>query len=211
MRIRHLAPCLVAALLCSCVGTSLKQTWKSPDYRGGPVGKVAAVAVDERGDVRRAFENRFVSQLQKQGTPAVPTYNLLSLAEIKADKSAAAERLRAAGADTVLIVRLVDSSFSYGETRLDSAPWRPYDSWYGYYTVAFAGMGTTYGSLKQKVRLETSLFDLKTSKPIWSGLTDTVTAYDTDRVAEIDKIVAKVLGAMRKDGVIPEANNPSNH
>jgi hypothetical protein len=68
--------------------------------------------------------------------------------------------------------------------------------------MAFTDMSSTYGSLKQKTRIETGLFDLKTAKPIWSGLTETVTAYDTDRVAEADKIVAKVLGAMRKDGVI---------
>jgi len=205
MHIRHLALCLLAALLASCASTSLKQTWKSPDYHSGPVSKVAAVAVEDRGDVRRAFENRFVSQLEKQGTPAVASYSLLSLAEIKADKAAAAERLHAAGADTVLILRMVESSYSYGETRLDASTWRPYDSWYGYYAVAFGGMSSTYASFKQKVRLETSLFDLKTSKPIWSGLTDTVTEYDTDRVAEADKVVAKVLAAMRKDGVIHTA------
>jgi hypothetical protein len=201
MRIRHLVIYLLAALLCSCASTSLKQTWKSPEYQKGPVNKVAAVAVDDRGMVRQAFENRFVSQLEKHGTSALTTFNLLSPAEIKADKAAAVERLQAAGADSVLIVRLVDSAFSYSEVHVGNSNWGPYDTWYDYFALAY-GIGPSYGSLEQTTCLETSLFELKSGKRIWSGLTDTVSKYNTDRLAEIDKVVAKVIGAMRKDGII---------
>ena len=201
MHIRAFAIYLSAALLCSCASTSLKQTWKSSEYQKGPVRKVAAVAVDERGMVRQAFENRFVAQLEKSGTRALTTFNLLSPAEIMADKAAAVERLQAAGADAVLVVRLVDSAFSYTEVHVGNSDWGPYDTWYDYFALAY-GIGPSYGSLEQKTRLETSVFELKTGKRIWSGLTDTVSKYNTDRVAEIDKVVAKVLAAMRKDGII---------
>jgi hypothetical protein len=201
MRIRNFSPGLLTLLVCSCAGTSLKQTWKSPEYQKGPVNKVAAVAVDDRGMVRQAFENRFVTQLEKHGTSALTTFNLLSPAEIKADKAAAVERLQAAGADSVLIVRLVDSTFSYSEVHVGSSNWGPYDTWYDYFALAY-GIGPSYGSLEQKTSLETSLFELKTGKRIWSGLTDTVSKYNTDRVAEIDKVVAKVVAAMHKDGII---------
>jgi hypothetical protein len=198
--IRALATCLIATLLCSCVGTSLKQTWKSSDYHGA-IGKVAAVAIEDRGDVRQAFENRFVSELQKHGTSAFATGDILSQAEIKADRTAAAARLRAAGADTVLVVRMVDSSSSYGAAWLKAGGPGPAgsDDWSDYY---HADMGSSYGSLKQTTAIETSLFDLKTGKRLWSGLTETVTGERTDRVAEADKVVAKVVGAMRKDGMI---------
>jgi hypothetical protein len=200
MRIQLLAISLLP-LLCSCVATSLKQTWKSPDYHNGPVKKVATVAVDERGEVRRGFENRFVYELQKHGTTALITYDLFSLAEIKADKTTAANHLREAGADAVIILRQVNSGTSYRDVRMGGQVSMPSD-WYDYYYSAFNGMSSGYGSLKQTTRLETSLFDLKTGKRIWSGLTDTVTKFDTDRVAEMDKIVGKALAAMRKDGMI---------
>jgi hypothetical protein len=202
MRTRPLAICLLAALLSSCVGTSLKQTWKSPDYHNGPVSKIAALAVDERGSVRSAFESRFVLEVRKHGISSFTTFDLLSLPDIKSDKAAAAERLRAAGADSLLILRLVDSSVSYREVLVDSGPSGPYNTWYDYYAMAY-GMSQSYGNLKQSTLLETSIFDLKTNKRIWSGLTETVTAYDTDRVAEMDKVVAKVAVAMKKDGIIP--------
>jgi hypothetical protein len=203
MRIRLLATCLLPLLLCSCVGTSLKETWKSPDYHKSHAGKIATVAVDDRGELRRGFENRFVSQLKKHQTAAMVTYDLLSLPEIKADKVAAAERFRLAGADTVLVIRLVDTGTSYSESRRGGASWNPLDSWYDYYSLAFVDMTTTYGSYKQTARLETSIFDLKTEKRIWSALTDTVTTDTMDRIAEMDKIVTKVIAAMEKDRMIP--------
>jgi hypothetical protein len=64
-------------------------------------------------------------------------------------------------------------------------------------------MSPTYGNEKQRIYLQTGLFDLATTKCLWSGLTETVFTQSMDRVAEMDPIVAKVLGAMRKDGVIP--------
>jgi hypothetical protein len=199
MRNRPFALCLLAALLSSCVGTSLKQTWKSPDYHNGPVSKTAALAVDERGYVRSAFESRFVLELRKHGINSFTTFETLSLAEINDDKAAAAERLRSIGAETLLILRLVDSSTSYGEAYVGTSA---YNTWYDYYAMAY-GIGHSYGNQKQNTLLETTMFDLKTNKRIWSGLTETVTAYDTDRVAEMDKVVAKVVAAMKKDGIVP--------
>ena len=46
-------PHLLAALLAACLGgcaapSAIQQTWKCPTHNGGPVQKVAVVAVDER-------------------------------------------------------------------------------------------------------------------------------------------------------------------
>ena len=158
------------------------------------------VAIDDRVEVRQVFENQFVSELQKQGTSAFAVVGVLSLAEIQADRSAAAARLRAAGADTVLVARLVDSSYSYGVARAGTGGPGPAssDAWSDYY---HADMAPTYGTLRRTSRIDTSLFDLKTGKRIWSGLTETVTTEMSDRMAQVDKVVAKVVGAMRKDGI----------
>jgi hypothetical protein len=209
MHPRSLAGCALAVVLCSCASTSVKQTWKSPEYKGQPLTKLAVLAVDERGDVRQAFENRLANQIQKQGASVIRTYELLSLTEISHDKQAAAERLRSEGAQAVAIMRLRDLDSFYRESRpgpqryaevitgWESGPW------YDYYSLAFMDMSPTYGNLKQQVYLETSLFDLNTSKRVWSGLTLTVVTETMDRVAEMDPIVSKVVAAMHKDGMIP--------
>jgi hypothetical protein len=198
----------LALLLCACAATSLKQTWKSPDYRGGPVRKAAVVAVEERGLVRQGFENRFARQLQAQGQAAVVTYDLLSLPQIKEDKQAAAARARAAGADSVLIVRLVDVATYASQVRTLNERYAPTITgidtygWYDYYSVAFMDMSPTYGTLRQKMYLDISLFDLDSGKHLWSGLTETVVKENTDRVLLVDALVGKVVAAMRTDGVV---------
>ncbi len=209
IQLRPLALCALTALLCSCAATSVKKTWKSPDYQGAPITKLAVLTVDDRGLLRQGFENRFVAQLSKGGATAIPTFDLLSLPDINRDKPAAAERLRAAGCQALVILRLRDIASSYREVRPGGERYAEFLSgfetgpWYDYYSVAYMNMSPTYGYLTQKVYLETSLFDLKTAKRLWAGLTETVVTENMDRVAEMDPIVAKVVAAMRKDGLIP--------
>jgi hypothetical protein len=201
--------CLVAAFVCSCATTKVKQTWKSPDYHGGPVTKVAVLTVTDRPMLRQGFENRLVYQLKQNGVTSVPTYDQLSLSEINKDKKAAAEKVRSNGSDAVLVMRLIDLTSSYreyrpgGERYAETINGWGYDYFYDYYTVAYMDMSPTYGTLKQHVYLESRLFDLKTAKPLWAGITLTVVTETTDRMAEMDPIVAKVVEAMKKDGVIP--------
>jgi hypothetical protein len=64
-------------------------------------------------------------------------------------------------------------------------------------------LSPTYGSLTQKVALETRLYDLSTAKCLWSGLTESTLTENMDRLPEMDAIVTKVLDAMHKDGMIP--------
>jgi hypothetical protein len=197
----------LAALFCSCAATSVKHTWKAPESQP-PAGKIAVVTVDERKDLRIGFENRFVTYLERAGTPAITTFNLLSLNEIKQDKQAAVARFNAEGASELIILRLMDVSGSYHESRPGSEVYAPTftgiesTGWYDYYSVGFMNMSSTYGSLKQNVYLETSLYDLKTEKRAWSGVTETVLKENMDRVAEMDPLVMKIVAAMRKDGVI---------
>ncbi len=199
--------CALAVLLCSCAATSVKQTWKSPECRQ-PVGKIAALTVAEGGLVRQGLENRVAAQLTKAGTTAVVTFDQLSLAEIKQDKRAAADRFLASGADSVLILRLLDQATSYREVRPGgeryAATITGIDTmgWYDYYSVGYMSMSPTYGSLKQKYYLEAGLYDLKTEKRLWFGVTQTVVKENMDRVAEANPLVGKVVAAMRKDGVI---------
>jgi hypothetical protein len=199
--------CALATLVCSCAATSVKKTWKSPECQQ-PVGKIAVLAIEERGLVRQGFENRFVRELSKAGAPGLVTFDLLSLPQIKEDKRAAADRFRASGAEAILIMRLVDVGTAYRESRAGKERYTPVvtgvdtTGWYDYFSVGYMDMSSTYGNLTQTVSIETSLYDLKTEKRLWSGLTRTIVRENMDRVAEMDPLVEKIVAAMRKDGVI---------
>jgi hypothetical protein len=202
MKLHHLALAVLTLSLCGCAATSLKQTWKSPTYTGGPVQKIAVVAVDERELYRSSVESHFNVQLNEQGQSAFVTYDVLAL---PADKEAAAAKLRERGADAVLLVRLVNSGSSTHEVRGGAGYFAPTISgsdWYGYYTVAFMDMGTVWGGSVKDVNLETSLFDLKTGERVWSGITHTMLKENADGITELSKLVGQVLAAARKDGVV---------
>lgn len=198
----------VAALLCSCAATSIKTTWKSPDYKGPPMEKVAVLAVEDRGSIRRPLEREFVKQLAEQNQGALTTYDLLSLPEIKDNKDAAAARLRQAGADAILIMRLVDRVSYERQVRTSPEVFVPtttgYGSfgWHDYYSVSFVDMGTIRNTSRDYLYLDTCLYDLKTGKRIWSCLTQTVLTEDADRYAEIKPLVTKVLAKLREAGLV---------
>ncbi len=204
-----LLPVVALALgLGGCVGTSLDGNLKSPTYQGGAVEKVAVVAVADQPLVRQGFENRFARQMVEHGQAAIVTYDLMSLPEIKADKQAATARVRQAGADSVLVVRLASQATQTRETQATAQIFAPvitgYESndWFDYYTVAFVNMGTSWSDSKTQVYLEMMLYDLNTGQRIWAGGTVTVLKDGMDRVAQMDPIVAKILAALRKDGLI---------
>jgi hypothetical protein len=172
------------------------------------VTKVAVITIDNRPFLRKGFENRFVSQLGNGSTPAFATHGMLSLGEIKQDKQAAAKRFQEAGADAVLILRLVDVSTSYREVRPGNDRWTEtitgYGNygWYDYFEVGYMDMSPTYGSVTARVYLETGLYELNTGKRIWAGLSETVLHETADRVAEMDPLVGRIVDSMRKDGVV---------
>ena len=205
MKLRKLAMATLTLSLCGCAATSLQQVWKSPTYTGGPVQKIAVLAIDERELYRSSVESHFNSQLTQHGQRAFVTYDLLTLPAIKADKEAAAAKLRERGADALLLVRLANSSSSTHEVRGGADYFAPTFSggdWYGYYSVAFMDMGTVWGGTVQEVCLETSIFELKTGQRVWSGTTYTMLKENADRITELSSLVGKVLAAARKDGVV---------
>src|SRR4029453_3845306 len=124
IRSHTLALCVLAILAGACAATSVKKTWKSPDFHG-PIGKVSVLTVDGGGWWREGFENRFVQQLAKAGTSAQTSFDLLSLDQIRADKRAAGDRLMSGGAQALLILRLYDRNTVYHETRAGSERWAP--------------------------------------------------------------------------------------
>jgi hypothetical protein len=199
---------LAATVLTGCHTTSLQSIWKAPDHKGGPVQKLAILAVADKGLVRGGFENRFTTALAKGGQAAFATYETLALPEIKANKDAAATRLRQAGADTILILRFVNSSTRVSEVRESRELHVPVttgmytDGWYDWYSVAFVDMSTVRSSTRKDVYLDTSVFDLTTGKRIWSCASDTTVKDDVDRLDLADAFVARVVAALRKDGLV---------
>jgi hypothetical protein len=197
-------------LFSGCASTAVRDTWKSPDYKGGPPQKVAVVADEERMVVRTALENRFVNQLAWAGQPAIGTAaEFADLAEARKNKAATILRLRADGADAILITRLV------GQTAYQAKAQQTFSGHYVGVTVtpdsgdwdASIGSYSTYNSSprsddRSHMLLDTSLYDLKSGQRLWACVTETTILETDDKLEIADEFVAKVVEAMRKDGMI---------
>jgi hypothetical protein len=208
IRLRDFSFALLAVALCSCAApTKLTSTWKSPDYHNGPVAKIAVLAIDEGGFYRPVIEGQFVHQFKQEGQPAIPTIDLLKLSEITSNKTATAAKLRAAGADSILIIRLANrvtrSSVGpdpTGGSTVTAASGQT--SWFEYYSTYSTGSGGTQYDLKVHIDLETSLYDLDSEKKLWSGYTQTILRNDMARESQIGPMAAMILKALRTDGFI---------
>ena len=200
----------ITMLFTSCASTSVKSTWKSPDYKGAPPQKIAVVADDERGDVRTALENRFVHQLEAASQRAFATARAFpDLATARKNKEATVAKLRADGAEAILITRLVSKSdyiaraqqrYTGQQVTLTVTPgpegWDTSINSYSTYSSAPRSDDRSY------LLLDTGLFELNTGQKIWACVTE-VTVKETDNRLEIaDEFVAKVVNSMRQDGMI---------
>ncbi len=211
MRILWLAAATIVAILSSsCASTSVKNTWKSPGYKGGPPQKIAVVADDDREFVRVALESRFVSQLNAASQPAFGTgRSFPDLAAARRNKEATVARLRAEGAEAILLTRLVSKSDYMAKARQN------FTGQYVGLTVSHEpeGWETSIGSYstyssgprsddRSYLLLDTSLFELKTGQRIWGCVTQVTVKETSDRLQIADAFVANVIKSMRQDGMI---------
>ena len=153
-------------LLSGCSNSELTKSWKSPAFNRAPFKKVMILGVAKRPEVRRMYEDAFVSQLKAKGVEGVASYTLIpDLGKVNRDdvKRVAIE----AGADAVLVTRLVKfDSQTYAASDDDErvemylgldAP--------GTYTPSQQGYAV------ETVVLQNQLFDGQSAQPVWSGTT----------------------------------------
>jgi hypothetical protein len=144
-------------MLSSCAPTTkVNAAWKNENYQG-PIRKITVIGASEKQAVRNLFEDEFVRELKARGTDALARYTVLPREQL-ADKEKAAAKIKSLGADTVLIVRLVDR-----KTVQTSVPGQPYVVPY-YYTAwsSYYGQIVTlvYTYQDDYAYVETNLYDL---------------------------------------------------
>jgi len=168
-------------LLGGCASTSLTSSWDSPDYRGGPMKKLAVFVMVTDEGVRRFAEDQMVQKMPA-GTRATAGHTLF-------DKPADKEEVRAAlvkdGYDGALVSRLVsvDKSQTYVPPQIYFVRTGPYmgvgpyyGNFGGYYGYGYTVMQTTPGYTVENTRVvvETILYKLPEDKPVWTGTTQTL-------------------------------------
>jgi hypothetical protein len=172
-----LALCL--ALLVACASTTLTSTWRSPEAQAISLsGKsIGVVFVTSEESLRRTGENALALDISARGARGFGTYLLLPGPENQNVQAEAAQaRLKSAGADAVVMMRVVgeEQRITYTPGSVIGPNYRgfgPYWTW-GWRTVYQPG----YLRTDTLVAVETLVYSLpaeQTSQLLWASTSRT--------------------------------------
>jgi len=165
---RSLPLLLLPTLLAACSSTTLSGSWKSPEFQG-KVRKVYIIAVAKQDIVRRMVEDEFGRQLAVLGAGTLSSYQDLPSVE-KVERRDVEQRILSNGADSVLVVRLIDR---YSQ-EVTSQPVY-YSNWGGYYDNRWQSIYIPPSTVEFDVAvIEARMFDAKSGNLIWSGHLETL-------------------------------------
>jgi hypothetical protein len=143
------------------------------------------------------LEDVLVARIQAAGVEAVPAWRYLP-AEGQADESAFNAAVVASGADGLLMVRLlgIDTQTNVSTAFVPG----PGFGWYGFYSGWYA---VPQVMQYQIAVVETTLFDVKSRRLVWSGTSETInpTSVQKDAPGFADLIVV----ALQKGGLLLSA------
>ena len=179
--------------LGACATTTFTSTWKAPDEQTiNPAGKtIAAVFVsgDERN--RHAAEDALAKDLNARGAHGVPGYTLLPN-QIRGDAQDTLARLKEAGANEVVVMRVVGADRTPSVTQTDVSSFTGVEEpgrvggWIRVNTVGNSGL---------VVSVETLVYSVNRDEVLWSSTSHTVNPKD------IDDLVNQVANATAKEMV----------
>jgi hypothetical protein len=192
--LRFVAAVLIAG--CAAAPSPLNTTtWRDPDFKGPPFKKIFIVGLSAQSLTdQRGFENLMVSTLQGAGVVAVPGWQY-----VPTDRTPDQATMRAAvarsGADAALLVRMsgftTETSVGYGTGVVAPVGSNMYVGWYepGIVTDSY-----------QAATIYTTLFDVKTARPVWTFNPPTYNPATLQRDAS--GYANEVAGLLRSNGFI---------
>jgi len=163
---------LSALALTSCASTKLTSSWLDENYKGKALGKIMVVGISDSVEKRTMFEKEFVEQLKKHGLDAVSAIETVPDLSLEAIKKSAMDLK----VDDILVTCMVGKKEKeiYVAAPISTIPGGPYNRFDSYFPLVYER--TTQPGYYEKatyVNLETCLYDAKTGKLVWSGVSET--------------------------------------
>lgn len=186
--VRFICLCLLVTL-GGCSSTRMTSSWRLPETGPLQFSKVMALVLVQDASIRRAGESEMVRQIRGE---AIPSYRLLDEQDIQ-NEDLVREAIEGSGVDGVIVVRPVydEKEITYTAGTYPG----PYYSFWGYYGWAYpVAYGPGYFNEDRLVGVETNIYDVKTGKLAWSGLSQTKNPDGVRKlVAETAKVVRKEM------------------
>lgn len=178
---------IVAFSFMSCAGTEITQKYADEAFTG-KMSNFLIIGLIGSPHHQRNFEKEFASQLKSIGVDAVSSEAVMTMpSDLALTKEMILNAVQKHKNDAVIITRLV------GKEHKETNHIVQYGSdYYEYYVNGYMYVnGRITSSSKTTVYLETNLFDVKTEKLIWSGISKTLSRDPED--GEVSKEVVSEL------------------
>jgi len=199
LRIFALAMAVALGLTACAASTKIVNQWTSPDYTSPRFKKIMVIGVSKQPSIRRTFEDEFVTKLKGAGVEAVPSYLYIS-EDGQVDESRLQAAVKQAGADAVIITRLVrvEKKSEVSPGFYQPAPF----GFYGGYSAAWRGYYEPPRVYQYDVYIsETSLYDM--NQLVWAGTAETTDTGDINK--EIQGYVVAVIDALKNRNILPSS------
>jgi hypothetical protein len=208
---------------CAMVTTQLQSTWVDPTYDDPPFRKIAVLAMFETAAESRNFERSAVEVLAEREIAAVEGHVILD-AEGQYEEDEMKARLLEAATDGVLIFRqiAIDERDVYEPPGpyLEGIPrsviwsdpyyWYYYPHWNYYWhwrATRDVTRASAYWARVRYVIVETSLYDGRTDRLVWTAKSATMDPEMAGRLAE--SIVTKVTRQLMAEQLVAPAVEPA--
>jgi hypothetical protein len=154
---------------------------------------------------RRGAEAALAAELRKRGNDAVAAYSVIP-ENVVGDEEKARPYIEKSGADYAVVMRVTGQEKELrGSGPMYTGPtyMSPYyGGFYGGYWGWGWGLAYSPGYLTTDtvVSVETTIYDLKTNKLLWAGMSETMNPSKADKF--IKELVDEAAREMRKQGLI---------
>lgn len=190
---RLLAGAALAFLAAGCASTQLTTQWSDPALKETAFKKVVVVFQSRDAAERRTLEDALAAQIPN----STQGYKALDENEVR-DAKRAAEKLKAAGFDSAVVVRIVsvekEQSYVPGTIHVDPMPYGRLSGAWGY------GWGRAYdpGYLRtnETATVATTVYRLSDEKLVWASKSETFNP--TNQPQMIADVVKANAEAVRK-------------
>lgn len=208
---------LTLFVVSACTNSiSLQSSWQSSARPTSPFKHVLVVAVSENFDRRRLFENALVDELSAAGVQATPSTRSMVTKDVL-NREFVTKLVKATGADSVLVTRLVHQDVDLQERRgrivakiEDPVGFVPDITPYGYDLYAYDFQVTWEPStlvINRKIDVTTDLFEIKEGKLLYAirsklKVSNSQSFDQNSDVAVIDTLSEDLVKRLRRDKAI---------
>lgn len=196
-----LVAALVAAVVISgCAASRMQESYKSQQYKGGPIKSVLVLGMAKKFQNRKSFEILFSQDLDKAGLKALPSYKYLPEgAKIDGDTvKAVADKLKM---QSVMVVHYRGEERKFQDPKTP-APGPDYNALPYYVPSVYHYVNRTdYAPMKSYMLLECNLYDTASQELIWTGHSELLDITNFNQLT--GDLAGLVVAQLKKDGLLP--------